>query len=81
MHEAKSGLSKLVRELRDGVERKIVIAANNQPVAYLIAYEAAPVRPLGMDEGLYEVPGDLAAPDAQAAALFESGDLFPPAGR
>ena len=36
MHDAKSNLSSLVREVREGTEREIVICLSGQPVAKLV---------------------------------------------
>lgn len=56
MHEAKTGLSKLVAEIEAGTEKEIIIARNGTPVARLVPIEQ-PVkkrRLLGIAEGLFE---------------------------
>jgi antitoxin (DNA-binding transcriptional repressor) of toxin-antitoxin stability system len=56
MHDAKTGLSKLVADIESGAEREIVIARNGKPVARLVPIEQ-PVKKqqlLGIAEGLFE---------------------------
>jgi prevent-host-death family protein len=56
MHEAKTGLSKLVAEIESGKETEIILARNGKPVARLVPIEQ-PVkkrRLLGIAEGLFE---------------------------
>lgn len=62
VHDAKSGLSRLLRVVEDGGE--VVIARNGQPVARLSRYES-PARRLGV------LAGDLAVPDDFDEALPE----------
>lgn len=60
VHEAKSTLSQLLREVEDqGTE--VVIARHGRPVARLVAYEAPP-RKLGVLAGAFVVPDDFDAP-------------------
>ena len=56
MHEAKTGLSRLVAEIESGAEREIIIARNGKPVARLVPMEQSVQRPrlLGIAEGLFE---------------------------
>ncbi|MFN2528296.1 MAG: type II toxin-antitoxin system Phd/YefM family antitoxin [Candidatus Baltobacteraceae bacterium] len=69
MHEAKTHLSRLVNELKSGTEYEVIIAVGNKPTARLTAFEA-PVRSLGLDRGLFEVPDDFDAPSADIEAMF-----------
>lgn len=59
MHDAKSGLSKLVADLESGAETEIIIARNGKPVARLVPMEAAELepRPIGFADGEFETTG------------------------
>ncbi len=72
MHEAKTQLSRLVRELRDGTESGFVIAVDGVPAARLVRFAGPPRRVLGLDRGLVEIADDFDAPNSDIAALFES---------
>lgn len=67
--EAKTHLSRLLREVEQGAE--IVIARDGRPVAKLIAVPppAAP-RWFGMDSGLYDVPEDFNEPVPELEQYF-----------
>ena len=71
MHEAKTQLSALVRELRSGAEREIVLAAGGKPVAKLVPYGGAR-RSLGLDEGTIEIARDFDALNSEIAAAMEA---------
>lgn len=71
MHEAKTNLSALVRDLRSGAEREIIVAVDGTPAAKLVPIGKPPGRPLGMDDGLIEIADDFDAPNAAIAAAFE----------
>jgi antitoxin (DNA-binding transcriptional repressor) of toxin-antitoxin stability system len=71
MHEAKTSLSGLVRDVRSGAEREIVIAIDGNPVARLVPYGSPPPRPLGMDHGMVVIAEDFDAPNGDIAAAFE----------
>jgi|GEM_PF-3372672 len=58
IHDAKTYLSRYVREVQQGTETEVVIAAGGS-------------RPLGLEEGLFELPLDIDAQDAEIAELFE----------
>jgi len=60
IHEAKTQFSQLLRRVAAGEE--IIIARAGQPVARLVPVESQPLRIMGMDEGLFEVPDDFNAP-------------------
>lgn len=61
MHEAKTHLSRLVREVLQGDE--IVIARGRQPVVKLVALaEAIPTRRFGTAKGLIEMRDDFDEP-------------------
>lgn len=55
MHEAKTGLSKLVADIESGAEAEIIIARNGKPVARLVPVEKVEVQPrrLGLAAGKY----------------------------
>jgi prevent-host-death family protein len=71
MHDAKSTLSSLVREVREGSEREIIICVSGQPVAKLVPVADAPRRQLGVDRGLITIAPDFDALSPQITALFE----------
>ena len=71
MHEAKSNLSSLVREVREGSEREIIICLSGQPVARLVPVAEAPRRQLGVDRGRITLAPDFDAVNPQITALFE----------
>lgn len=71
MHEAKTTLSSLVREIRSGAQREIVIAIDGTPAAKIVPFTAPPRRMLGLDRGLVRIADDFDAPNAAIAALFE----------
>jgi prevent-host-death family protein len=71
MHDAKSNLSGLVREVREGSEREIIICLSGQPVAKLVPFADTPRRQLGVDHGLITIAPDFDAVNAEIAGLFE----------
>jgi prevent-host-death family protein len=60
VHEAKTNLSKLLREVEAGEE--IVIGRGAQPVARLVPMKARALRVLGQDAGAFTVPAEFDAP-------------------
>jgi prevent-host-death family protein len=72
MHDAKSNLSGLVRAVREGSEREIVICLAGRPVAKLVAVTEAPRRQLGVDRGRIIVAPDFDAVNPGIAMLFEA---------
>ncbi|MDE0224130.1 MAG: type II toxin-antitoxin system prevent-host-death family antitoxin [Gammaproteobacteria bacterium] len=60
IHEAKTQLSRLLRQVSAGEE--IVIARAGKPVAKLIPVDGEPKRVFGLDKGLFEVPDDFDDP-------------------
>lgn len=71
MHEAKTHLSRFVRELREGKEPEIIIAVGNTPAARLVPYAGSSRRVLGVDRGLIEMTDDFDDADKEIADLFE----------
>ncbi|HEX3468654.1 MAG TPA: type II toxin-antitoxin system prevent-host-death family antitoxin [Candidatus Elarobacter sp.] len=71
MHEAKSTLSSLVRRVREGNEREIVICLAGQPAAKLVPLAETPRRRLGVDHGLITIAPDFDAVNDEIASLFE----------
>ena len=71
MHDAKSNLSSLVREVREGTEREVVICLAGQPVAKLVPVAEAPQRQLGVDRGRITIAPDFDAVGPEITALFE----------
>lgn len=74
MHKAKTDLSRLVKAIQSGEEPEIIIAVGNKPAARLVPIVAA-TRPIGMDDGLFDVdvPDDYDDPDPEIEALFYGG--------
>lgn len=71
MLQAKTHLSRLVEAIEQGEEREIVIARNGHPVAKLVPVNAMPPdRRLGVAKGLFDVPDDIDAHNADVARLF-----------
>ena len=60
VHEAKTHLSKLLREVEGGAE--ILILRGNEPVARLVPARLRAPRAIGIDRGLFTVPDDFDAP-------------------
>jgi len=71
MHEAKTHLSRFVRELREGKEPEIIIAVGNTPAARLMPYVGSSRRVLGVDRGLIQMSHDFDDADKEIAELFE----------
>jgi antitoxin (DNA-binding transcriptional repressor) of toxin-antitoxin stability system len=72
MLEAKSSLSRLVESIEQGEVREIVIARNGRPAARLVPLQDPAIRPrIGVAKGLFEVPDDIDAHNADVAALFQ----------
>lgn len=71
MHEAKSNLSGLVRQLREGSEREIVICVAGHAAARLVPLDEAPRRQLGVDQGLVVIAPDFDAVNAEITKAFE----------
>jgi len=60
VHEAKTHLSRLLRQVAAGEE--VVITRGGAPIAKLVPVAAPRTRALGRDEGRYEIPDDFNAP-------------------
>jgi prevent-host-death family protein len=56
VHEAKTRLSALIAAVEHGEE--VIIARSGRPVARLVQYESAPERPIGIDDGRFEIADD-----------------------
>jgi prevent-host-death family protein len=71
MLEAKTSLSRLVEAVESGAEPEIVIARQGKPAARLVplADPRSSVR-LGVAKGLFEVPDDIDAHNAEVARQF-----------
>jgi len=78
MHEAKTHLSRFVRELREGHEPEIIIAVGDIPAARLVPYQGPARRVLGLDRGLIKIADDFDAMNDEIADLFEGS---PPRSR
>ncbi len=60
VHEAKTHLSRLLRQVMAGDE--VIITRGGAPIARLVPVHARRARQLGADQGLYDVPDDFDAP-------------------
>ncbi len=60
VHEAKTHLSKLLREVEAGSE--VVILRSGKAVARIVPVQATAARVLGSDRGVLVVPDDFDAP-------------------
>ena len=75
MREAKSSLSRLVRELEAGTSREFIIARNGRPAARLLPLETVPLdhnRRIGVAKGRFKVPRDIDRAEALIQELFET---------
>jgi len=71
MLQAKSNLSRLVEAIEQGRERQIVIARNGRPAAKLVPISSTPSEQrIGVARGLFEVPEDIDAHNAEVARQF-----------
>jgi len=71
MLQAKSNLSRLVESIEQGREREIVIARNGRPAAKLVPLSSMPPGSrIGVAKGLFKVPDDIDAHNAEVAQLF-----------
>lgn len=71
MLEAKSSLSRLVEAVELGEEAEIIIARNGRPAAKLVPIDRTPTgKRIGVAKGLFEVPDDIDAHNAEVARLF-----------
>ncbi len=70
MHEAKSTLSSLVRDVRTGVEPEVLICVAGHAAARLVPVDPAPKRQLGVDRGLIRISPDFDAVNDDIAGLF-----------
>ncbi len=78
IYEAKTRLSELVEQARQGVT--VVIAKNGTPLAKLVALDATPKRKIifGLMKGEFEIPDDFDAPlPEDVLTLLDSPDLEP----
>ena len=71
LSQATKTLSRLVEAIELGQEREIVIARNGRPVARLVSVDTQQPGPrLGVAKGLFEVPEDIDAHNAEQAQSF-----------
>lgn len=71
MLQAKSNLSRLVESIEQGEEREIIIARNGRPAAKLVPLASVPAsNRIGVAKGLFEVPDDIDANNAEVARMF-----------
>jgi len=69
-HEAKSRLSELILEAEQGTE--VIVARNGQPVARIVAWNAAhPRRTPGVWSGQVVYGDDLVSSDSDVIAMFD----------
>ena len=69
VHEAKTHLSRLLKEVEAGEE--VLIARDSEPVARLVPVRpAAQKRTFGHMRGMFEVPDDFDEPDPEIERMF-----------
>lgn len=68
MHEAKTHLSRLLREVAAGEE--VIITRDGVAVAKIVPIRRSIEHIFGMDEGLYEVPEDFNDPLPELEQYF-----------
>lgn len=70
VHEAKTNLSDLLRRAEAGED--VVICRGREPVARLVSVRAPGGQRLGLDEGIFVIPGDFDDPlPDEVLARFE----------
>jgi len=74
MHQAKTHLSRLVQEIKDGTVPEVVIAVGGKPAARLVPVGPPPRRALGADQGLIAIAEDFDQADDEITTLFESSE-------
>lgn len=68
-HEAKSRLSELIRQVREGAD--VIVARNGQPVAKIIPWPPPrPERRPGAWAGKVQYHDDIVGPDVDIVAMF-----------
>lgn len=71
LSQATKTFSRLVEAIELGQEREIVISRNGRPVARLVSVDTQRTGPrLGVAKGLFEVPEDIDAHNAELAQNF-----------
>lgn len=70
MHEAKTHLSRLVKDVAEGREAEVIITNGRVPAAKIVPFETVPAHRIGFDQGLFIVPDDFNEPDPEIEALF-----------
>ena len=73
MFDAKTNLSKLVKQLEDRQESEIIISRNGKPVAKLVPIDDLPTQQIGIAKGLFTVPDNFDELDKEIASLFYGG--------
>ena len=81
IHEAKTNLSSLLKQVEEG--REIVIARAGKPVATLTRYKKKTAKKkllasYGIMKGKIKYAPDWDATDAETVDLAENGPVFPP---
>jgi len=74
MHDAKTMLSQLVKELEDGSQESFIIARHGKPVAQLSLYKPRNAKPktrIGAAKGKLPVPDDAVLFNDDITELFE----------
>ncbi len=69
VHEAKTHLSRLLRQVEAGEE--VTIVRDGSPVARLVAVRRDRTHIAGMDRGKFTVPEDFNDPDPEFEKYFE----------
>ena len=69
--EAKTDLSKLIREIETGKEDRIIIARYGRPIVKMTLYSEVPVENrIGIAKGKFSVPDDIDAHNDEILNMF-----------
>ncbi len=74
MHEAKSTLSALIRDIGTGAEAEVIICLGGKAAARIVPFDESAKRGLGVDRGLIAIAPDFDAMNPRIAALLEGAE-------
>lgn len=76
MLDAKTHLSKLVKQVESGEVPEVIIARNGKPAAKLVRFAGKPAgQRIGIAKGRVEIPDDIDAGNAEIARIFGVGQM------
>ncbi len=72
LFDAKTHLSRIVEDLVSGRDDRVIISRHGKPVVCVTPLPAVDTKKrIGIARGLFKVPDDIDASNAQIAALFQ----------